>query len=311
VVAFDHGDGFHVMFGYNADLFRGERIARMKEHFAQLLEAALRAPDTRASHLPVLSAEERRRLLEEWNPRAEYPEERCLHERFEDQARRTPERIALVSGDTRLTYAQLDRRANQLAHRLARMGVAPDDRVGLLLDRSAELVVAILGTLKAGAGYVPMDPHAPPERIALMLGDSAPTAVVTESASVGKLPAPLGARALVLDRDRAELDSEPTTRLPSRATPASLAYVIYTSGSTGRPKGVPIPHENVLRLLDATRGLYDFGPDDVWPLFHSYAFDVSVWELWGAFLHGGRLVIVPYVVSRSPEAFYQLSATRA
>ena len=160
---------------------------------------------------------------------------------------------------------------------------------------------AILGILKAGGAYLPLDPAYPRERVDFMLADSRVGVVVTESGFAADFEAS-GAKLVLLDRDRDEADERPD----SDVAPGNLAYVIYTSGSTGKPKGVLISHHNVSRLFDATEGWYAFGEDDVWTLFHSYAFDFSVWELWGALLYGGRLVVVPYWVSRSPEAFREL-----
>ena len=212
-----------------------------------------------------------------------------------------PGRLAAVCDGESLTYRELDRRANGLAWKLRSFGVGPDVLVGLRTERSLDLVVGILGILKAGGAYLPLDPAYPRERVEFMLADSGVGVVVTESGFAADFQAS-GAKLVLLDRDRDEADERPD----SDVAPGNLAYVIYTSGSTGKPKGVLISHHNVSRLFDATEGWYAFGEDDVWTLFHSYAFDFSVWELWGALLYGGRLVVVPYWVSRSPEAFREL-----
>ncbi|HEX7242024.1 MAG TPA: amino acid adenylation domain-containing protein, partial [Longimicrobiaceae bacterium] len=192
-------------------------------------------------------------------------------------------------------------RAERLAGVLRGAGVGPETLVGLCVERSLETVVGILGILGAGGAYVPLDPDYPAERLAYLLEDSGVRVLVTREAVAGKLPE-FGGRVVMVDQ---ALDSPSEG---AEATPHNLAYVIYTSGSTGRPKGVAVTHANVLRLFDATEEWFGFGPDDVWTLFHSYAFDFSVWEIWGALLHGGRLVVVPWETSRDPEAFRRLLA---
>jgi amino acid adenylation domain-containing protein/non-ribosomal peptide synthase protein (TIGR01720 family) len=225
----------------------------------------------------------------------------CLHERFGEQVARTPEAVAACCGDAALTYAELNQRANALARRLAALGVGPETLVGLSLERSLDLVVGILGILKAGGAYLPLDPAYPRERLAFMVEDARVPVIVTQRALEASLPAGPAARVLM-----EELGPGVEENSRSGATASNLAYVIYTSGSTGKPKGCEITHGNVTRLFESTDAWFGFGPQDVWTLFHSYAFDFTVWELWGALLYGGRLVVVPYWVSRSPEAFLDL-----
>jgi amino acid adenylation domain-containing protein len=235
-----------------------------------------------------------------------------LHERFEAQAEKTPDAIALVFEATRITYRELNERANRLAHRLQHLGVGPESLVALSMERSVELVVGILGILKAGGAYVPLDPAYPRDRLEFMLADSQAKVIVTHAAvKAGATPPPTPPSTppdlhTVFVEDT---ESESAANVRSGVTPDNVAYVIYTSGSTGRPKGVLVTHGNVVRLFEATDAWYHFGTSDVWTLFHSYAFDFSVWELWGALAYGGRLVVVPYWVSRSPDAFYQLLAS--
>jgi amino acid adenylation domain-containing protein len=219
----------------------------------------------------------------------------CLHDIIAGQARRAPRRIAVTVGDVNLTYGDLDRRADRVAARLRALGVGPDTLVGLCVDRSADLVVGLLGILKAGGAYVPLDPAYPPHRITFLLEDSGVAAVVTVSRVRDRLPA--GSPTIVeIDRD----EDPPPFRAGAEAGPANLAYVIYTSGSTGTPKGVLVEHRNVVRLFEQTRQWFGFDPDDVWAMFHSAGFDFSVWEVFGALLHGGRLVIVPVAAVRLP-----------
>ncbi len=217
-----------------------------------------------------------------------------LTELFEAQVACGPERSAVVCGDECVSYGELNARANRLARFLLGRGVGPESFVAVSLPRSVDVVVAVLGVLKAGAAYVPVDPEYPAERVAFLLEDSGPSFVVDEEFLAG---ADLGGL------------SSANVRVGERSggvSGASAAYVIYTSGSTGRPKGVVVPHGNVVRLFSATREWFGFGADDVWTLFHSFAFDFSVWEIWGALLHGGRLVVVPFSVSRSPGEFRRL-----
>ncbi|MGW2295597.1 amino acid adenylation domain-containing protein [Streptomyces violaceorubidus] len=224
-----------------------------------------------------------------------------LHEAFRAVAAASPDAEALSDGTNRLTYRELDERSDRLAAGLRARGVRDGDRVGVCLDRSADLVVALLGVLKAGAAYVPTDPAYPAERLEHTARDAAVTLVITE---LTRFPEESGARAVT----PAQLLTTPAQDGPPRtaASPGDPAYVIYTSGSTGRPKGVVVPHRNPVALIDATRADFGLAADDVWTLFHSSAFDFSVWEMWGALLTGGRLVVVPYHVSREPDRFRDL-----
>jgi amino acid adenylation domain-containing protein len=236
---------------------------------------------------------------------------RNLSERFAAQVERTPEAIALSHGDTRLSYRELHARATALAHALRRRGVGPGDIVGLCLDRSPLLVVGVLAVLQAGAAYLPIDPRTPEARIRFMLDDCRARWLLTEGeycADPGMVERLAGCAILRLDRDLPPEPQDAADAAQPVFPAGTLAYVIYTSGSTGQPKGVLIPHDNVTALFDATQSRFRFGPQDVWTLFHSYAFDFSVWELWGALLYGGRLVVVPGAVSRNPEAFHELVA---
>jgi amino acid adenylation domain-containing protein len=229
----------------------------------------------------------------------------CIHRVFEEQAARTPGRLALSCGEESLTYQDLNDRANQLAQFLIRHGVKPNTPVALCLDRSLEMVVAILAVLKAGGAYVPVDLAYPAERLAFMLEDTRAPIVVTQRSLLFSLPAH-GARVICLEADWDAIRREPATNPAVETTGRNIAYIIFTSGSTGKPKGVLVTHHNVVRLFQQTEPWYGFDANDVWTLFHSYAFDFSVWEIWGALFYGGRLVVVPHLISRSPEAFYEL-----
>lgn len=292
---------------YAHALFDRDTAERMGTHYVHLLRAAVSRPDTRIGDLPLLDEAETRHLLRPALMVAESSP--CLHDRFAEQARLRPDATALVFRGERLSYSELDTRANRLAHRLRSLGVGREDLVGICLHRGTDMIIAILAVLKAGAAYLPMDPAHPVERIGFMISDAAVKVLLTQR-DLRELVSASEAPVIVLDdpeeRGRTALFSE---RAPTVAShPDDLAYVIYTSGSTGRPKGVQVSHANVVRLLTANEEEYRFGPLDVWPLFHSYAFDVSVWEIWGAFLYGGRLVVVPHDVTRSPWDFARLLA---
>jgi amino acid adenylation domain-containing protein len=222
---------------------------------------------------------------------------------FSQQAARTPQRMALSDPGAKMSYAELEQRSNQLAHYLQTRGIKPGKIVALYLERSAEMVVAILAVLKAGGAYLPIDPQYPPARIEFMIGDARPSLTITQQSIAGQLPDPA---VLLIDTPPADLAAQPTTPPDVEIATTDPAYIIYTSGSTGTPKGVLVTHHNVVRLLTATDPWFRFAESDVWTLFHSYAFDFSVWEIWGALLHGGRLVIVPFAISRDPHRFYEL-----
>ncbi|MCA9554900.1 MAG: amino acid adenylation domain-containing protein, partial [Myxococcales bacterium] len=209
-----------------------------------------------------------------------------------------------------LTYAELDAKANRLAHRLLKEGLQPEGLVGVFLDRTADLVVGILAVLKAGGAYLPLDLSYPKERVAFILEDADSPLVLTTTNLQDDLPE-TGAKVLCLDEEAQALEVESSARPHLKIGPERLAYVIYTSGSTGAPKGVMVTHGNAVRLFDATEAWFGFDERDVWTLFHSHAFDFSVWELFGALIYGGRLVVVPYLVSRSPDAFHALLTQEA
>ncbi|MBK1783697.1 non-ribosomal peptide synthetase, partial [Prauserella cavernicola] len=266
----------------------GDRLLRL---LAELASDAARP----LAALDLLTADERATLM----PRRERaPEGPTVPARIAAHVAATPGAIAVSDGETALTYAELDERSARVAATLAARGVGREDLVAVVLPRGADTIVALLGVLRAGAAYVPIDPAYPAERIGLTLDDARPVTILTDSATERVLP-PQPDRLLV---DRLTGTDEHR----GEPAPGDAAYIIYTSGSTGRPKGVVVTHHNVSRLLDTTRELFHFGPDDVWSWFHSYAFDFSVWEIWGALCHGGRLVVVPQTVTRSPRELLAL-----
>ncbi|MFD8008563.1 non-ribosomal peptide synthetase, partial [Streptomyces mirabilis] len=312
----DDGDRF----GLNVDAVAevdGPAVCAMLCTAVEGLVAALEETLDGGCDLPlravqVLTADERRRMLVEWNEAAAEMPAQTLPELFQAQAARTPDAVAVVSEGASVSYRELNERANRLARLLVRRGVGPESLVAVAMDRSVELVVALLAVLKAGGAYLPVDPGYPAERIAYLLEDARPVLLVTTGRVREALPAH-GAAEIALDvaETVTELDALPCGDLADGERLAALtashpAYVIYTSGSTGRPKGVVVPHANVVALLAGTRERFGFSSDDVWTWFHSFAFDFSVWELWGSLLQGGRLVAVPFEVSRTPDAFREL-----
>ncbi|WP_318199945.1 non-ribosomal peptide synthase/polyketide synthase [Streptomyces sp. SCL15-4] len=300
------GERFGFDLAYDPELFDAPTVRSLADRLCLLLTELADDPDRPPHALAWTTAEERRRLLTDWNGTEEGRPADTLDALFAAQAARTPGAEAVTCGGERLDYATLDARAGRLAHRLAELGAGPETFVALALPRSTDLVVAVLAVLKTGAAYLPVDPALPADRVRHLLDDARPVTLVTTRRTAAATGVP---RLLLDDPDvRADLARRPAAGPPRRALPESPAYAIYTSGSTGLPKGVVVPHANVVRLFGRTRPWFGFGPDDVWTLFHSYAFDFSVWELWGPLLHGGRLVIVPEDTARSPEDFLRLLA---
>ncbi|MGW3044490.1 amino acid adenylation domain-containing protein [Kitasatospora sp. NPDC001159] len=294
----------HATLEYDATRFDEDTAVRLLDRYRTLLESVVADPGADLADLPMLPAAERAELLHAGRRRAAHPGAATLHGRFAEQAARTPDRTAVSFRDEHLSYAELDSRAAELAARLAAEGVRPGDRVALFLDRSTDTVAAILAVLRTGAAYVPMDAAYPTARLHAILCDARPALVLAQRRMLDQLPDHT-ARVLCVD-DSPEAPAEAAEAPAVAGDPDAGAYVIYTSGSTGTPKGVLISHRNVVRLFEATRELFAFDDRDVWTMFHSYAFDFAVWEMWGALLHGGRVVVVPTDTARSAEAYYAL-----
>ncbi|MEU6073736.1 amino acid adenylation domain-containing protein [Micromonospora sp. NPDC047074] len=289
---------------YATALFDTATAERHVRHLQHVLTQLVAHPDRPVDQLAMLDPAERRELLAAWGEATAHPAGTTIPALFAERVTAAPDAVAVTFEGSSLSYRDLDTHANRLAHHLRAHGVGPDTLVAVCLERSPELIVALLAVLKAGGAYVPLDPAHPAERLAELLRDSAPVAVLAHAATRATLDglttAPL------VDLDTTDVADQPATSPDPGTRPDHLAYVIHTSGSTGRPKGVMVEHANVVRLFSATAGWFDFGPTDVWSLFHSYAFDFSVWEIWGALLHGGRLVIVPRLTTRSPADFHRL-----
>ncbi|BDA68761.1 hypothetical protein CAL7716_029270 [Calothrix sp. PCC 7716] len=295
---------------YNTNLFKESTIKRMAGHFQTLLEGIAANPKLRLSELSLLTEPEKLQLLQEWNnTKVEYPHNQCIHELFEAQVEKTPDTIAVVFELEQLTYWELNTRANQLAHYLQKLGVKPELLVGICVERSLDMVIGLLAILKAGGAYVPLDPAYPPERIAFILEETQVSVLLTQQHLIENLPQHQ-IRVVCLDTHWENVAQQSSHNPISECTIDNLAYIIYTSGSTGQPKGVLVNHSNVVRLFAATESRYNFNQHDVWTLFHSIAFDFSVWEIWGALLYGGQMIVIPYWLSRSPEDFYKLLLTQ-
>ncbi|MBJ7480741.1 non-ribosomal peptide synthase/polyketide synthase, partial [Rhodococcus sp. (in: high G+C Gram-positive bacteria)] len=294
---------------YATDLFDASTAAEFADRFVSVLRGVVANPAAAVGDVDVLTAGELDRVLSWSDTGVDSGVDSTLSAWFDDAAARFGDRTAVRFGDESLTYAELSVRSNRLARRLIAQGCGPESLVAVALPRSADLVVALLAVVKSGAGYLPVDPSYPADRVEFMLADAAPVAAISWSGRELVLPA--GLPVVDIDAvDVSEFDGSVVTD-DDRVSPlrtSNVAYVIYTSGSTGRPKGVQVPHITVAKLFANTESVYGFDESDVWAMFHSYAFDFSVWELWGPLLYGGTLVVVDYVTSRSPEQFLELLA---
>lgn len=296
------------IFSYNPDLFDASTITRMMGHFRILLEGAVKDPGIQISRMPMLSDAERRQLLVEWNDtRVPYPTNVTLHKLIEEQIEKAPDSVAVIAEPERLTYRQLNERANQLAHHLQKSGVGPDVLVAVCAERSLELVIALLAILKAGGAYVPFDPEYPKDRLETMLRDANPPVVLTQAHLLDRLPE--GANSIFfLDRDWPSLSSESTENMPPTASGKNLAYAIYTSGSTGKPKGVPNVHEGIVNRLLWMQDMYQLTQKDRVLQKTPFSFDVSVWEFFWPLLTGATLVMARPGGHRDPAYLVNLIA---
>ncbi len=287
--------------GYSTDLFEVETMRRLGTHYARLLEEVVAAPERALDELEMLSEEERAQLVA-WNDTAtEYPRAHCVHELFEAQVERTPDAVAVSFGEVRVTYRELNTRANQLARHLRLRGVGPEVSVGIMLERSIEMVVGMLGILKAGGVYVPLDPTYPKQRLAFMLEDTSARVLLTRQAFVDSVEVP-ATDLIDLDTDWQAVARESGDDLPPAATSDNLAYVIYTSGSTGTPKGVAVTHRNISRLVLNT-DYVALDSSDAVAHVSNVSFDAATFEVWGALLNGAQLVIIDRETALSPRQF--------
>jgi amino acid adenylation domain-containing protein len=283
-------EGLRASWEFSTDLFEAPTIERMARHFERLLEGIVADPDQRIGQLPLLTAAERHQLLVEWNDTKSVYPACAVPEVFEGQVERAPEAVALLYEGRQLTYRELNRRANRVAHRLRALGVGPDTLVAVCMERSLDMVIACLGILKAGGAYVPLDPAYPTERLAFMLADSGVAALLTRRVHLERLPERL-VSTICVDADADALERESQENPAWTAGPGNIAYVMYTSGSTGLPKGVAIPHRSILRLLFGV-SYARLGPNETVLHASSPSFDSTTFELWGPLLHGGRCVLL-------------------
>ncbi|MEN1935219.1 amino acid adenylation domain-containing protein [Paenibacillus sp. 102] len=292
-----------VSFEFNQEVYSQEFIENISQHLKKIIVSILENPYTLIRDIEILPEKEKNLLMIDFNQTdANYPEDKTIQDLFEEQVRQNPENVALVYNNENWTYKQLNSRANQVARVLQRNGVGREVIVGILMDRSLELIAGILGVLKAGGSYLPIDPSYPTERIQYTLEDSETDILLVCKSEI--IPEHYNGKVIVMEE--INWDEENTTNLLNLNEPSDLAYIIYTSGSTGNPKGVMIEHRNVVRLLFNDNNLFDFNANDIWTMFHSMCFDFSVWEMYGALLYGGKLIIVPPNVARDTTAFLQL-----
>jgi amino acid adenylation domain-containing protein len=315
---------------YRTRLFKEKTIRRFIRYVKKIISDILNNNDIKIWEIEIISEREKNQVLVEFNDtRAEYPRDKVIHGLFEEQVEKTPGRIALVGSRqyavgkenktneaVQLSYGELNHMSNQLAWVLREKGVIPNTIVAIMADRSIEMIIGVIGIIKSGGAYLPLDPTYPEERIGFMLAESQTPLLVTTRALSKKIIFENEKEMIYLDtqdKDKdavkegnTNLSSQPqleSSKVPLNLSPGNLAYVIYTSGSTGQPKGMLIEHKNVVRLISNDKFQFDFNADDIWTLFHSICFDFSVWEMYGALLYGGKLVIIPKMVSRDPDRY--------
>ncbi len=282
-----------------------EQAEDLADRYLRILTAMVGTPHSALGSVDLLRPEARQALVP---PVLPITPVRTLSEILSDRIRATPEAIAVVAGSERVSYRELDRRSNQLARKLVDHGVRSESLVGIMLPKSVDMIVAAVAVVKAGGGYLPLDRAHPAERLAYVVEDAQPVCVISDSTFPNSAFPNSDVVVVGVESDEYSGESLETDERPRGHGADNLAYVIYTSGSTGRPKGVSVTHATVVRLFENTHVEFGFDGNDVWTMFHSFAFDFSVWELWGALLHGGTLVLVDHEVSRDPDAFRALVA---
>ncbi|MBT3388164.1 MAG: AMP-binding protein, partial [Desulfobacula sp.] len=296
-------ESFVVELKYNTDLFNPDTIQRMADHFQILLQGIVSDPTQKISQLPILSKQEKHKILVEWNDtKADYPKDKCIHELFEEQAAKTPDAVAIVFEDKQLTYAELNEKASQLAHYLQNLGVKPETLVGICLERSLEMIIGLLGILKAGGAYVPLDPQYPKERLSFMLDDTQAPILLTQTRLKDSLPENK-AKLICLDSDWKIISKESKENIKGGVTSDNLAYVIYTSGSTGRPKGVGVQHLSVIAFLTGFEDIASIKKQFSGTSICSFNFDVFVWEVFSVLGFGGTLHIISYHILIDTSVF--------
>ncbi len=334
---YEAGEKITISIEYYTAIFKKATIQRLASHFINIIQAVNKTPSIKLKDIDILSKEEKRQILVGFNDTAaDYPKNKSLHQIFAEQVDRTPDNIAIIGPSVsvgvivgainqsplhQITYKELNQKSNQLAHYLQTKGVKPDTIVGIMMERSVDMIIGILGILKAGGAYLPIDPDYPPERINYMIADSNTKFLVTTPGLTEKIK-----KLLIVNCQLLIVNEEPPgcpgfNNPPKEANSinnyqltidnlqlecSNLAYIIYTSGTTGKPKGVLINHRSVVRLMKNDRFQFDFKETDIWTLFHSFCFDFSVWEMYGALLYGGQLLVIPKITARDTREFLEI-----
>ena len=314
--ALEKNDDLNININYATSIYEHSTIKRMANHYINILKSLTSNTDVQIKELNILSPKEYQMIVYDWNKtEAPYSRDKTIHALFEEQVEKTPDNIAVVFEDCKLSYRELNNRANQLAHTIRKeyknhwdQIIKADTLIGIYIDRSLEMIISILGILKAGATFVPFDKADPEERLKFKINDCGCKMILTSSSMVENLVflTEMDTLPVSIDSYWFEISKAPISISQQFNTSADLAYIIYTSGSTGKPKGVMISHYNVLRLFNTCNSHFNFTEDDVWTMFHSYSFDFSVWEIWGALLYSGKLVIPTRNETRDTAEFYRL-----
>ena len=309
LATYEKDEVLHCVMEYNTGLFTGATVERMLDHYATLLESIVASPEARIASLSLMSEAEERQVLVEWNnTNATFPQDKCIHQIFQERATNTPDDVAVVSGEEQITYHELNARANRLAHYLVKRGVGPEVRVAICVERSVEMIVALFGILKAGGAYVPLEPKYPAERIAFILEDCQARLLITQQHLKDSLPAS-ATETLYLDADAPAIMHETADDPPGITSAENSAHVIYTSGSTGLPKGVVSAHRASINRFAWMWETYPFAADEVCCQKTSLSFVDSIWEIFGPLLQGVTLVIIPDDVVKDPPRFLDALST--
>ncbi|NOQ27042.1 MAG: amino acid adenylation domain-containing protein, partial [Bacteroidales bacterium] len=303
ITAVDYGEQISFSFEYCTKLFKAETIDRFIVYFKQIVGQLARKPEIKISAIDILSEEEKHQLLYEFNNiKVDYPKDKTIHHLFQEQVERTPENVAVSCDGNVFTYNELNRKANIIAHHIREIGIGRDDIISIFLDRSIETVFSMLGVLKSGGAYLPLDPDYPEERIDFILNDSRSKILI----STKELSTRIEFDGNIICVEEMSVLENNFSNIEIINNSSDLCYIIYTSGTTGMPKGVMIEHKNLVQLFFNDKFQFDFNEKDIWTMFHSHCFDFSVWEMYGALLYGGKLIVIPKIVAKDVEEYYKL-----